>query len=295
MTIFPIYEEALQMRNITEGMFPFYIGIHSIGSYPVHHHEFAEFGLVLKGKGSTVINGVKYDFQPGTMFMLLPHQIHNFSNDTDCSIELVCCMFDIGILTDALLELEVSSLLLRIGDDIQSHQLLDSTLFQSVSAMFLDMRKEFEGCELGRNSYLRAKLVEVLMLFIRSHNGITQPQSLRPHEKKKDTWKLVQYVNTHYMQENVTLELLASMFQVSVPYISRSFKELVGQSFLSYLHALRIRRASSLLASTEMTVSDIAAEVGFESFRTFSRVFKELKGVTPSEFRQTAAGTLPTL
>lgn len=286
MTIFPIYEDALQMRNVTEAMFPFYIGIHSIDSYPVHHHEFAEIGLVLKGKGTMFINGVKHDFQPGTLFVLLPHQIHNFSNDTDSSLELVCCMFDIGILTDALLEPELSSLLLRIGDDLQPHSHLNPESFDTVRSIFQYLQREFGGLELGRNSLIRAKLVEVLMLFIRSHNGMPRPQAPRTPEKKKDTWKLIQYVNTHYMQENVTLELLASLFQVSVPYISRSFKELVGRSFLSYLHALRIRRAASLLASTEMTVSDIAAEVGFESFRTFSRVFKELKGVTPSEFRQ---------
>ncbi|MFK7695442.1 AraC family transcriptional regulator [Paenibacillus sp. HJGM_3] len=290
MSTFPIYEDALQLRNVTEGMFPFYIGIHTIDSYPVHHHEFAEIGLVFRGKGRMFINGVKHEFQPGTLFMLLPHQIHNFSNDTDSSLELVCCMFDIGILTDALLEPELSSLLLRIGDDLHPHLQLNEALFASAKSMIDELHREFQGHELGRNSIIRAKLVEVLLLFIRAHAGISRPQKPLAPEKKKETWKLIQYVNTHYMEDELTLEHLAAMFQVSVPYISRSFKELVGQSFLSYVHALRIRRASSLLASTEMTVSDIAAEVGFESFRTFSRVFKELKGVTPSEFRHTISG-----
>ncbi|MDF2668535.1 MAG: transcriptional regulator, AraC family [Paenibacillus sp.] len=290
MTIFPIYEDALELRNVTEGMFPFYIGVHTIAGYPVHHHEFAEIGLVLKGNLTTHVNGNKYAFQPGTLFVLLPHQIHDFSADTDSSLELVCCMFDIGILTDALLESDLSALLLRIGDDIRPYVHLEGEVLQTIQNIFLDIHREFASWELGRNSYLRAKLVEAIMLFIRANTTTKHTIAPRAAEKRKDTWKLIQYVNTHYMQDNVTLELLSSMFHVSVPYISRSFKELVGQSFLSYLHALRIRRAASLLASTEMTVSDIAAEVGFESFRTFSRVFKELKGVTPSDFRQTVGG-----
>ncbi len=290
MTIFPIYENALELRNVTEDMFPFYMGIHTIGGYPVHHHEFAEIGLVLKGKVTTQVNGIKYAFQPGTLFVLLPHQIHDFSNDTDSSLELVCCMFDIGILTDSLVESELSALLLRIGDDILPYVHLEGERLDTIQRIFLDINREYEDRKLGRNSYLRAKLVEAIMLFVRSNSAVGSPEAPRLAEKRKDTWKLIQYVNTHYMQENVTLELLSSMFKVSVPYISRTFKELVGQSFLSYLHALRIRRAASLLASTEMTVSDIATEVGFESFRTFSRVFKELKGVTPSDFRQTVGG-----
>ncbi|WP_127586104.1 AraC family transcriptional regulator [Paenibacillus koleovorans] len=288
MTMYPIYEDALQLRNVTNTRFPFYTGLHVHGSYPIHHHELIEFGLVLHGEGTTVINGSTYSIRPGSMLIVLPHHIHSFVSDGEQRLEQLCCMFDMQILADALLEPELSAALLRVGDDLEPVLSLDEETFRNVRSLYGDIQQEFNSTEPGRNSLIRAKLVELVLQFIRQHPQMRDQTPISQKGKKKDAWKLVQYVNTHYMEESVTLELLSSMFLCSVPYISRSFKDLVGQSFLSYLHALRIRRASSLLAATQMNVSDIAAEVGFESFRTFSRVFKELKGVTPSEFRQAA-------
>jgi hypothetical protein len=69
---------------------------------------------------------------------------------------------------------------------------LSPNSFQTARSIFQLLQQEFGGVELGRNSLIRAKLVEALMLFIRSHNGMLRPQAPRPPEKKKDTWKLIQ-------------------------------------------------------------------------------------------------------
>jgi AraC-like DNA-binding protein len=67
------------------------------------------------------------------------------------------------------------------------------------------------------------------------------------------------------------------------------FKKRIGQNFVDYLHHVRIRHACVLLKSTKMTVSEIAIEVGYGSFSTFSRVFREMKKVTPTDFRKAEA------
>src|SRR5690606_3654101 len=136
MTIFPIYEDALEMRNVPAGMLPLYFGIHAIEDYPVHHHELAEIGLVLKGQATTRINGTKYSFHPGTLFFLMPHQIHDFSRESDSSLELVCCMFDLGILTDGLLESDLSALLLRVGDDLSPYVHLEGDSLTTLQRIF---------------------------------------------------------------------------------------------------------------------------------------------------------------
>jgi transcriptional regulator GlxA family with amidase domain len=55
--------------------------------------------------------------------------------------------------------------------------------------------------------------------------------------------------------------------------------------FVEYVHRLRIERAASMLLNTDMTVHDIAFDVGFDNSRTFSRVFREVKGKTATEYR----------
>jgi transcriptional regulator GlxA family with amidase domain len=75
------------------------------------------------------------------------------------------------------------------------------------------------------------------------------------------------------------------MYHKSSPYLSRIFKNHMGQSFQDYLNALRVNRACTLLVTSDITITDVAIESGFEHFRTFSRVFKEVKGLTPKEYR----------
>jgi transcriptional regulator GlxA family with amidase domain len=64
------------------------------------------------------------------------------------------------------------------------------------------------------------------------------------------------------------------------------FKQCLGISFYSFLMNLRIENACSLLASSKMSITDIAFEVGYSSYSTFVRVFHKQKGVSPVTYRR---------
>lgn len=287
MAHFPQYQDAV--ANIQKGQLPFYILINTLNcNSPLHHHDFAEFSFVFEGRGTEIINGKKHAMQPGTASFLLPHHIHEIYSDPGTPIRLYCCMFDINILFGSPVDAELCGMLLRTGNDLPSYVDFPPQQAERVRRILDEIRSEYLGDAFGKNSLIRGKLMEALLLYIRAHRGA--PPAGRGGiyaDGKKDIWDIVQYVHLHYT-DKLTLENVSRQFKVSVPYISRAFREHVGQSFLDYLHGLRIRSAASLLISTDMAISDIASEVGFESFRTFSRVFKELKRVTPSEYRQAA-------
>lgn len=139
---------------------------------------------------------------------------------------------------------------------------------------------------LGRKSMARAKLVEAVLLFLRGMwtNPLASDQVKSTGERSGTFWSIVQHVHIHYM-DKLTLESVAKNFFVSTAYVSRLFKEFAGQSFLQYVHQLRVNSAAHMLASTNMTVAEITFATGFESFRTFARVFKKMKGQTPTEYR----------
>ena len=92
------------------------------------------------------------------------------------------------------------------------------------------------------------------------------------------------YIETHF-HEDIYLEKLADMYQVSFSYLSRTFKEHYGTTFQHYLANTRINHAKHLLATTNKTINEISASAGFNSRNTFIRMFKKLEGVTPTEFR----------
>ncbi|NOU66410.1 response regulator [Paenibacillus sp. LMG 31461] len=94
---------------------------------------------------------------------------------------------------------------------------------------------------------------------------------------------------TQYIQENFDKDLNMAMVSNHVSfnysYFSQAFKEYTGESFVHYLKKLRIERARELLATTDFKVYEISERAGFENVKHFSRVFKEMEGVSPQEYR----------
>lgn len=83
----------------------------------------------------------------------------------------------------------------------------------------------------------------------------------------------------------LTLQDGADRARMSVFHFSRFFKNVTGMNYNTYLNELRIARAERLIVGTDAKLIDIALECGFGNVRTFNRVFRQLRGCTPSELR----------
>lgn len=84
----------------------------------------------------------------------------------------------------------------------------------------------------------------------------------------------------------LTLSDAARMVGMSASHFSRLFSREMGVSFVKYCNLLKIFKAKALLASTDMTIKEIASQLGFQSTAYFGRVFSTIEGKTPSQFRQ---------
>ena len=84
----------------------------------------------------------------------------------------------------------------------------------------------------------------------------------------------------------VTLAQLASVACLSPNHLLRTFRQAFGQTPHQYLVERRLARARELLATADISVTDICLEVGFESMGSFSHLFRKRFGVAPSEYRQ---------
>ncbi len=93
-----------------------------------------------------------------------------------------------------------------------------------------------------------------------------------------------------YLQKNfskaVSVGFLAELCYLSEAQFYRLFKKSLGMSPIEYRNSLRIKRARLLLLEEDMTVSEIAANLGFENIFYFSRAFKSAMGVSPSQYRK---------
>lgn len=100
-----------------------------------------------------------------------------------------------------------------------------------------------------------------------------------------DTVQSIQYYIQEHYPEDISLQTLANQFFLHPNYLSQLFAEKTGQNFIDYLTQIRIEKAKGLLRGTDLRVYDISQMVGYESPKYFSKVFKELSGCTPKEYR----------
>lgn len=93
----------------------------------------------------------------------------------------------------------------------------------------------------------------------------------------------VAYIARNYT-EDISLEKCAEITGVSYTYLSREFKKETGMRFVEFLNHQRVNRAKSLLIRNDIAVKKVAELSGFRNYNYFFKVFKEIEGVTPSEF-----------
>lgn len=118
-----------------------------------------------------------------------------------------------------------------------------------------------------------------------------QSKEMQEKDEKSDSMKnqalaehIRVYLETHYM-EDISLQDAAEQLHYSDAYFCRFFKQNFDKSFIMYLSELRIEKAKELLADITVNIKEIGQEVGYRDSSYFTKVFKRITGVTPSEYR----------
>lgn len=108
--------------------------------------------------------------------------------------------------------------------------------------------------------------------------------SRKKGSKEDLVWKVKEFVQDCYAQD-ISPGSIAGLFHVSLPYLSKIFKQETGQNLNLYITNIRITRAKYLLVNTKKSVSDIAVMVGYDDVNYFIRTYKKMTGTTPSKSR----------
>ncbi|NOV01729.1 AraC family transcriptional regulator [Paenibacillus planticolens] len=294
MTYFPDY---LKTYPNMHSSFPFHISKNTLEhGFRAHRHDFLELSYVIEGTGSESINDVNHEMRTGTFTFVLPYQVHEIFTDPGQKLVLYNCMFSMDLLMESGNDPGLSGLLGEMTA-MPAYIQLQGHDQQTMLALLEEMYQEYNGTERYRQTLLKGKLKEILIRFDRhrwkqSEQGApfaaaTTAESLPFHGAKTShaVWPIIHYIHRNY-QEELALSDLASQFSMSASRISEVIKQTTGQTFVHFLHDLRLRHACSLLVSTDMSVTEIAHEVGYGSYKTFSRIFRESKGIVPKDYRK---------
>ncbi len=152
----------------------------------------------------------------------------------------------------------------------------DERLNRIFSKLLTEQSKESERSELT----IISQLFEVLYMLRFSENHYIPPVS-----EDKRISGIVKYINENYMSIS-NIDEIAGQFFITKYHLCHIFKENLGVSLISYLNTIRVRAACELLKTKEYKLAEIATRSGFNSIPYFCKVFKDEKGVSPTEYRK---------
>ncbi len=241
--------------------------------FPDHLHKYIELLYVFKGEQHIEIDNEKYCINEGELAIIFPDILHNYyrldetKENRNTSELLIMC--DPKLL---------GSLFPRFKDHKPKNPIVKKELISEETIFALNHLKPDSNFEVkfGYICIILSNIVNTLIV----NNSKISIEDL--------TYKITDYIENNFT-ENITRESLANLFGISIYDISRLFKDRFKMNLRSYLGLIRTEYASVLIRTTDRTLTDIALTSGFESIRTFNRVFKDIYGISPTQFKNNIA------
>lgn len=261
--------------------FNFFCFPHSVGKYthPVDHNVNRETGVkdfslhfVVGGKGYIEMNDTVYTLKQGDVFLHVPSQRMRYYTSEDDHWDIYWMQFNGSKLTDFLLERGFHDSAIWFIKDIEP-------LEQS----FLELLEEIERNNFSRPTKLSSLTYSVLAEF--TSNAI-------PFSNRKGKDKIDRIIGLlPIMQKNshlpFVMEEWADQAELTPNYFCSLFKKVTKVTPLAYIVKCRIQTSKQMLLSSPfMPINQIAMASGYPSASYFNKVFMEMEGITPSEFRK---------
>lgn len=255
-----------------------------------HFHATYEFYFLLEGERYYFIDSETYTVRAGDVVIIGPERIHKTSQAGSPRHERVLMQIDPVAVGSFLRAAGLGGMEELFGPGC--HILtMPEALRQQVAARLDRIKGELERRE---EKYAAAANLEVAGLLLDLRRAcVSDPVPAAPvqdlkHQKVREA---AQYLSGH-PETGESLEELAGRFYISRSYLSRIFREVTGFSVTEFRNICRIKRARQLLEHSRLSVTEIAAGLGFESVTYFERVFRKYTGLSPLGYRK-KGGDLP--
>lgn len=150
-------------------------------------------------------------------------------------------------------------------------------------AKALDCNIEVDTKDVLKKTYTAYDMREKIYGLIEEICTMTDQVKENPNERGE---KIIQYIKEHYSDADLNVATIADKFDLNASYLSRLFKEQVGDNLLSYMNRYRVEKAKELLQNTTKTLIKIAEETGFLNTAALTRAFKKYEGITPGQYKE---------
>ena len=241
--------------------------VHNWHNYPPHFHQELELIFMLEGSNTACCNGIEYTIPAGSVFLAAPNAIHSYDNPPH-QCRSILLIINPKLLTGAASQLTYNISSAPIWSDPEKK----SPVWSMIRYAYEHGRSMSAECFTLFISSIISLILEDLTLSTSSHTGRTEQ-------------RILEYCQNHY-SDPITSESVAEALGLSRSHVSHTFSNIFKTSFPTYINGLRLNDAIKFLSETRMSIIEIASASGFNSLRSFNRVFTDHFGFSPSQCRK---------
>lgn len=256
--------------------------------YPKHKHNFFELVFIVSGVGLHHINESSLPYKTGDVFLLTPHDEHEFAVQERTIFGYLKFTEQLFIektelVSDLKWRKQIDAVILHsnsVPGSIISREEDRERMFQ----LYQLLKQEFESPA----TYGRSIVLELFgaLLMIISRN-ISTENLVATFSEKDRVNAILTYVRQNISNpEQIRIAVIASTFNISPNYVSVFIKKHAGISIQQYVIQTKMKMAERLLKQTNLTITQIAQKMNFTDTSHFTKTFKKYKGLTPKVFRK---------
>lgn len=237
-------------------------------------------------KGKLKYGKNHYDFDDGTMSFIAPNQIISIDNEEDRNADGWSLLFHSDLIRQY-----------PLGKVIKNYSFFSYSINEALH-LSVEEEKTIEAIVQNIQNELNSRLdnfsqdviVSNLELLLSYCNRFYNRQFITRKMATNDLLTNFENILDKYFTENSNLELptvekLATKLNVSSSYLSDMLRSLTGQNTQQHIHNKLIEKAKEILTTSNLTISEIAYQLGFEYPQSFSKLFKSKTNLTPIQYR----------
>lgn len=269
-----LYQTLLMGKN------PYHAACSEMSAFKEHRHPEIELHYCLEGSYFLKINKNEYRIQKGDLVVIGAMSSHEIPQNSKENRRVLVIEAGPMLLSDyfePFSQKASSNPILKLEEsDSAFRSVLEET------AMHIESRSDFSELLIKGNIF---KVCGYTLNKITSYNDTDH--STKALRSISNVEKAIDMIYSHF-SEPLDIETIASLCGYSKSHFCKIFKNITGETFHNVLNNHRLKIACSLLKETDLSVETIATKCGFADSKSFCRVFKQIFGITPGNYRNTS-------
>ena len=250
-----------------------------------HFHDDLEFLYIASGTFKCVSNNVTYIANKGDVIFInsrIPHATEslgpytstdmiqfdtsNFSSDTMSGLSKYLSRF-----------ININKAPVVVFKSASEHTKELKMYLDGIFTEYIDKKPSYE-------LYIKSNVLNIIA-FLSRYDYLTDSSIFFDEKNIEKVMPALNYIDEHY-DEQITLEELSTVLNLNPSYFCRLFKKATNSTFVEYLNFVRICKSEKKLSSSKESIAEISLNLGFSSVSYFNKVFKNIKGCTPTEYKK---------